>query len=703
MPCATRRYFRARKSRKGPVMKRVSLSAHCVGCLVMLGSLTLFSLLVPSAAGQQTDGWRQLPLAEFVQTIRSLTDGNEGVAESLWQEIRTQSTERLLQVVAQNTAADYGDLVNLYLWARPNLSSEQTASALAALQPSSAQTGAWPFEKLQDVESRMGQAGIEVDALYSLTVNWLGARDVRTLENVDQLGWLFSQVQHVDRKEIGEQRFSVQWTGLVLAPANGAYAFSISPLDLNYNHGGSFRDQKVVVFLGDKQILDSSTNGYTYQAEPVTLTAGTPVPLRVELTYACTSQGVIDDRPAIAQLFWEGPGLKKQLVPSTALRTPDGSQNGLQGVYQLAGGGQEVNVTRIDPRIAFTWIHQNFVLSSHDALRQQLAAQLQTVAGSGATLGRWEQDAASNPERWQSHWAFLESLDVDQQPRWVQTLLAHPALLDDCAPYAIANLYSRCRVGAPDESLQAVGRWAQAHADETAILRADFYDVNRGVYRELSRKITWQYRPHLEMLERDYLILPDGRCALPVAYVLSYAYRDLGRMPQWIEKLEAQLADPQCDGDKRVNWLLARAQAEEIRHGAPEQHWFTTDRFLAGRQWIEEAALMAETEAARLRVYKELVARQLVDERVATARKLTDDAAKRCTSPESAAAIAQWRMELTAAEFAITQRHAAHEAAVQAAYVDRLRARYQQAQASGDEAASQRYRDLLSAAGDTKQ
>ena len=308
-----------------------------------------------------------------------------------------QSTERLLQVVAQNTAADYGDLVNLYLWARPNLSPEQTASALAALQPTSAQTGAWSFEKLQDVESRMGQAGIEVDALYGLTMNWLGARDVRTIENVDQLGWLFSQVQHVDRKEIGEQRFSVQWTGLVLAPANGAYTFSISPLDLNYNHGGSFRDQKVVVWLGDKQILDSAANGYTYQAEPVTLAAGTPVPLRVELTYACTSQGVIDDRPAIAQLFWEGPGLKKQLVPSTALRTPDGSQNGLQGVYQLAGGGQEVNVTRIDPRIAFTWIHQNFVLSSHDALRQQLAAQLQAVAGSGATLGRWEQDAAEQP------------------------------------------------------------------------------------------------------------------------------------------------------------------------------------------------------------------------------------------------------------------------------------------------------------------
>ena len=126
-------------------MKRVSLFVLRVGCLVLLGSVTLLSLFVRSAAGQQPDAWRQMPLAEFVQTIRGLTDGNEGVAESLWQEIRTQSTDRLLQVVAQKTVADYGDLVNLYLWARPNLSPEQTASALAALQPSSAQTGAWPW------------------------------------------------------------------------------------------------------------------------------------------------------------------------------------------------------------------------------------------------------------------------------------------------------------------------------------------------------------------------------------------------------------------------------------------------------------------------------------------------------------------------------------------------------------------------------
>ena len=47
-------------------MMRVSLPVLRVCCLLMIGSLTAFSQFVPSAEGQQPDGWRQLPLAEFV-------------------------------------------------------------------------------------------------------------------------------------------------------------------------------------------------------------------------------------------------------------------------------------------------------------------------------------------------------------------------------------------------------------------------------------------------------------------------------------------------------------------------------------------------------------------------------------------------------------------------------------------------------------
>ncbi|MHB9081957.1 MAG: PA14 domain-containing protein, partial [Pirellulaceae bacterium] len=595
------------------------------------------------------------------------------------------------------TPADYGDLVSLYLWGRPNLSAEQTATVLAGLSPQANQVSAWSYEQMRGVLFRMDQAGLPADVIHALPLVWLENRDVRTLENVDQLGWLFSQLQH--RQELGPQEFSVRWTGLVRAPTDGTYMFSICPLDLNFQHQSTFRHQITKIWLGEQQILDSSQGGWTYQATPVALKAQQAAPLRVELSFACSSEGVIDARPAVALLSWEAPGLSKQLVPSSALATPDGSQRGLEGAYLLKTGGQEVNLTRIDPQLNFIWYHQSFVISPLDDLRARLAEQLYAVATSESTLVRWEQDEQANPERWQAHWAFLESLDVARQKSWAQVLAARPVLLADCANWAAANLYSRCRIGAPDEALQLIGQWAQAHADDPPALAVDFYPANREVCRELARRLVWQYPPHFEPFEQEYLMLADGVCALPVAYTLAYGYRDLGRTAEWIDKLEARLADEQLTGDRRVNWLLARAQAEEIRYSPANQHWFTADRFLAGRGWIEEASLVAQSEPVRLRVYRELVARLMVDERVAAAHQLVDIAAQRCRSAESTTALAQWRSELDAVEQAFQTRRQRQETEAQNAYVQQLRTRHQRAVAQGDEAASSRYQELLSAAG----
>ena len=213
---------------------------------------------------------------------------------------------------------------------------------------------------------------------------------------MDQLGWLFSQLESVDRKEIGQQEFSVKWTGLVRAPADGTYTFSICPLDLNYAHGGTFREQTHVDL--DRRSADprlqarmaGPTRRIPWRSPP-----RQPAPLRVELSYACTSGGVIDDRPAVALLSWEGPGLAKQLVPAAALTTPDGSQAGLQGAYVLKTDGQEENVTRVDPQIRFIWFHQCFVVSQRDALRQGLAEQFFAVAASADTLATWEAERRS--------------------------------------------------------------------------------------------------------------------------------------------------------------------------------------------------------------------------------------------------------------------------------------------------------------------
>jgi hypothetical protein len=180
-----------------------------------------------------------------------------------------------------------------------------------------------------------------------------------------------------------------------------------------------------------------------------------------------------------------------------------------------------------------------------------------------------------------------------------------------------------------------LGAWAQLHSDECPVLAVDFHGANRAVYQGLARRIVGQYRPHLETLEQQYLQLPDGGCALPVAYSLAYGYWMDGRIEEWIAQLEARLADAQLSGDERVNWLLARAQAEEIRSSPPGQHWFSLDRFLAGRGWIEEATLVADSEPVRLRAFQELAARLTVDEHLAAARQILDRAGQRCTGAES--------------------------------------------------------------------
>ena len=69
-----------------------------------------------------------MSLPDFVREITQLTSAAESLSDALWTEIRSQSAERLLQVLTAGTAADYGDLVSLYLWARPQLTPEQVTT-----------------------------------------------------------------------------------------------------------------------------------------------------------------------------------------------------------------------------------------------------------------------------------------------------------------------------------------------------------------------------------------------------------------------------------------------------------------------------------------------------------------------------------------------------------------------------------------------
>ena len=160
-------------------MKRCGVSAVV---LVAVTTVALWILIATRpSSGQSPDDWRQLSLSDFVRVITELTAGQEPLADALWDEIRGQSSERLLQAVSAGTAADYGDLVSLFLWARPVLTADQVTTVLAGMQPPANQLAAWTFEHMRTVQDRMLQAGMPINSVHDVTFTWLAQRDVRHL------------------------------------------------------------------------------------------------------------------------------------------------------------------------------------------------------------------------------------------------------------------------------------------------------------------------------------------------------------------------------------------------------------------------------------------------------------------------------------------------------------------------------------------
>lgn len=189
----------------------------------------------------------------------------------------------------------------------------------------------------------------------------------------------------------------------------------------------------------------------------------------------------------------------------------------------------------------------------------------------------------------------------------------HPEIFGPLDLWTMVYFHDAVRFGAEREALDMLGTWMTVHADYPPQLAADsqsFFDTNRAAYRHLIIPLVIEHAESAEWLEQDYLITEDGTCNLPVATVVCYVHLVSGRMLEWIEKLDARLAEESAVGDIRVNWLIARAVAEEVR-SCPQDHvqYPGCHRFGAGFGWLDEAMLVSKTPAVKQRVVQERVAR----------------------------------------------------------------------------------------------
>jgi hypothetical protein len=472
---------------------------------------------------------------------------------------------------------------------------------------------------------QMEKSGASSDAIARYVASWtdnngqilsaveLGAQDAPQLFQ-DRLWYLLWRLRY---ESVCGREFSVTWTGTVTAQLTGAYKFSICPIDPCYQTpiDARYLRQSMSVTIGEKTVIDAKYDDWQAESSPISLTAGQTVAIQVEYMHSRkgadepvgASAPVNGSASPAALLYWEGPGFTKSLVPQNALTAPDGQTKGLLASYHSAVDGLTANQARIEPRIDHNWAMGRCIVPLFDSQQNALIEQAWQRFQSGEVTADWLQQQP----RWlisDLQW-IVECLPQERRLAIVDWGVAHPELMALRPWWSVEQFYVNLRQDSPTAACNVLGRWMQDHADEAPSLSDDYYKTNQVQYCDMAEFTFHHYPPHADQLEASFLVTNDGRCALPAAYVLGFGYLSQGRIEEWVKKLDDRLSDKSLIGDRRVNWLLARATAEEIRYLRAGRQYFDQPRVGNGTSWIDEAALVAEGGPVKARVFKERLVR----------------------------------------------------------------------------------------------
>jgi len=549
--------------------------------------------------------------------------------------------------------------------------------------------------------SQLAQANLTPAAQSAAAAAWVTANDVNKVSDPQQLLRLNTALNAT--ADHGAN-FAIAWTGSVKAPYDGDYTFSISPVNANSDEPGLPVRQRMTVSIAGQQVIHADEKSWTPDSQAVSLKAGVATPLRVEFSfvYARKSRYLFANHAPAARLLWQGPGTSKQLVPASAFFSADGTQPGLSAEYRLTPIGQDQpsqTVTRTEPMINRLWLQRAVRVLPYPELSGKLGSRVAALAIAPDYLDQ----LVANPST--PH--FLLQLELtsvltcEQMAAMAEEVTARPAILGATPGRGIFGMYAVSRICAPDTALRLCGKAAQTHPQAEPRFSLDFQKDGNDNFFLVGWAFARAYPAHLDLMERNYLAMPDGSCSLPIAYDLSYAYAILARTEEWLAKLDARLQDKTIQGDARISWLIARAWSEELRGGGARGYLAPKHSILAGRGWLDEACLTAQSEPVRLQAYKELLVRLSGTEQFDAARDLLKKATGQCSLPDSATKLALWGQQIDALAEGFAQLHAKQTADSQQAYWTEVRARRQKAVDAGDKAVVSRYEKMMSDAGIT--
>lgn len=500
-----------------------------------------------------------------------------------------------------------------------DLSEEKQRQVAGLLNESAGQP---TFEHLQ-ARNAIASVSKQVPSVPAeLIEEWVAEAGLENL-SIPELAWCY---QAILPNEAGRHEFSATWLGNITPPRNGEYKFSISPINVNsqgrehVRHSLSLAIAESEVLRTPKESTDeqqlptqnrSRTIGppalkWINESESISLDAGRPVPIKLEMKYS--SPGIVDGHQASAILFWEGPGFGRQPVPAEVLGTVE-KAGVLHAEFRWQEGANERLVTQEVQEIDFISEGAATVGSQYSKFSKDLANRLFELVTDEKYLNQCEQDDSQHI--YVEEPKLANGLTTKQREAFLKTLSTHDKYLSSIAPKEIVQFYQHFRFGVEEQALDVAGQWMHAHADIVPEITLDFFQVNRRPYWHLGRLIGSQLPDHAKILQDRYLVLENGGCVLPVAYAVCYAALQQNNSTQslvgrpnefggWIQLLSDELGNENLSGDLRVNWLLARAQAEECQGLAVDAAMTPLDRVWSGRGWIDEASLVAEKSMERL-------------------------------------------------------------------------------------------------------
>ena len=186
-----------------------------------------------------------------------------------------------------------------------------------------------------------------------------------------------------------------------------------------------------------------------------------------------------------------------------------------------------------------------------------------------------------------------------------------------------------------------------------------------------------------------------------MAYTLTYSALGQGTLSAWTASLDAQLANPAVTGDLRVNWLLARAKAQEFTRTAPAHYPFgaayPSSSSLDGQDYLYQAVNAAQTPSIKVRAAGEIAARLTAAGDLQGATNFLGQVTGSLPDDQKAV-VAAWQQTISGYVAGQAQAVQAQQSLANKGYLKTLQARRAQAASQGDSDAVSRYDSLISAA-----